>query len=83
MNKMALVKVYDYDYDFKYEQYFVVENNKEEIEKLLSIIEEAKDLDNVEREEKFGYESLIELAEQYIVNNLKLVSCSRYDIDLY
>lgn len=81
--ELALVRVYDYDCDFEYEQYFLVENNKEKIEELVSIVEDARRLDLEDREEKYGTESLINIAEQYIINKMNNKQFNRVDINCY
>ena len=80
---IALLRLYENDYDYKYEQTFIVKNDKEKIEKLLTILEEIDNLDYEERERKYLSSSKIEIAETYIRENLTLINCSRYDIDLY
>lgn len=83
MKDIAMIKLFENDYDYNNEEYYIVKNDKEKIKELQSIIENASSLDNDEREEEYGYESLWELAEVYIQNNLGIVDCDRYDIDLY
>lgn len=79
----TLIKVYEDDYDYKYEQYFLVDITKEEKDKLLKVCEEIKNLSWDEREEKYGNESIIDSIEKYIVNNLKKVDFDRIEIDTY
>lgn len=83
MKDIAMIKLFENDYDYNNEEYYIVKNDKEKIKELQSIIKNASGLYNDEREEEYGYESLWELAETYIKNNLEIIDCDRYDIDLY
>lgn len=82
-NNITLIKVFDCDYEYEYEQYFLVKNEIEKLHELSDIMENARRLDNDERFDKYNSESLIEIAEKYIKNNLQVINCDRFDIDCY
>lgn len=79
----TLIKVYENDYDFQYEQYFLVDMTQQEKEKLLKIYDEIEDLNYDERTKKYGSESKIDCIEKYIVENLKKIDFERLDIDTH
>ena len=81
--KLTLIKVYENDYDYNYEQYFLVNMTKEEQEQFVKICEDIHNLDYDEREKKYGSESVIECTEYYIVHNYEKVDYTRIDIDTY
>lgn len=81
--ELALIKVYDYDYDFEYEQFFLVKNDKDKIEELNNIVEDARKLDLEDRYKKYGAESLIDIAEQYIIDKMNNQQFNKVDINCY
>lgn len=83
MKDIAMIKLFENADDYNNEEYYIVKNDKEKIKELQSIIKNASSLDCDEREEKYGYESLWELAETYIKDNLEIIDCDRCEIDLY
>lgn len=70
------------DYDYQYEQYFIVKNDTDKIDKLLEIVEDAKQLDTDELVDKYDNDNPIDIIENYIINNLSSIHCARYEIDL-
>lgn len=78
---IRLIKVYESDYDYNYENYFLVKDNEESLKKLCELEEEIQDLDYFEKEEKYGSESNIEIIEWFIVNNFEKVDYYRSDIE--
>lgn len=83
MKDIAIIKLFENADDYNNEEYYIVKNDKEKIKELQSIIKNASSLDYDEREEEYGYESLWELAETYIRDNLEIIDCDKYEIDLY
>ena len=83
MKDIAMIKLFENANDYNEEEHYIVKNDKDKIKELQSIIENASSLDCDEREEEYGYESLWELAEVYIKDNLEIIDCDKYEIDLY
>jgi len=81
--KITLIKVYENDEDYQYENYFLANITKEEREKILEVCEEIKDLDYNERTKRYGDESVITCIESYIVNNLDNIDFEQVDVDTY
>ena len=78
----AIIRVRMDDYDYQYDQSFIVKNEIDKIDKLLKIVEDAKQLDTDELVDKYDNDNLIDIVENYISNNLSLINCARYDIEL-
>lgn len=79
----TIIKVYENDYDYNYENYFLVDISKEEKEQLYNFMDELRKLDTDERIEKYNEESSISIIENYITSNFNGLSCDRIDIDCY
>ena len=79
----TIIKVYEDSEDYQFEDLFLVDITKKEKEKLLRFCEKIQELDYEEREEKYGCDSVIELIENYISNNLKNIDYEMLDIDTY
>ena len=80
--EIAVLNVFEDDYDYQYKRTYIVKNDEEKIKRLLEIVEDTKNMSCEEIEEKYGNESLIEITDYYISNNLEQVKCATYDIDL-
>ena len=79
--EIRIIRVYEDSYDYKYENIFVVKDNEDSWRKLCEIEEDIRNLDYEEKEEKYGFESNIELVEDYIRNNFEILDCYRTDIE--
>lgn len=80
---IAMIKLFEHSFDYDYEKVYIVKNNKEKIEELQYMIEDARRLDNDDRIDKYGCESLIDLAESLVEETLEVIDYSRCEIDLY
>lgn len=78
---IRLIRVYENDYDYNYENYFLVKDNEESLKKLCELEEEIQNLDYFEKEEKYGSGSNIEIIEWFIVDNFERVDYFRSDIE--
>ena len=78
----AIIRVTIDDYDYQYDQSFIVKHDIDKINKLLEIVEDAKQLDTDELVDKYDNDNPIDIIENYISNNLSLIKCARYDIEL-
>lgn len=78
----AIIRVKIDDYDYQYDQSFIVKHDIDKINKLLEIVEDAKQLDTDELVDKYDNDNPIDIIENYISNNLSLIKCARYDIEL-
>lgn len=80
-----IIKVYENDYDYNYEQLFLVKCNEKQKTELQKIANELSVLDWEERIEKYGdnTESKIDFIENYIMNNFEVVKLDIIDIDCY
>lgn len=78
----AIIRVKIDDYDYQYDQSFIVKHDIDKINKLLDIIEDARQLDTDELVDKYNNDCLLDIVENYISNNLSLIKCARYDIEL-
>lgn len=81
MKDIMLLKVYEYDTDYTYERYFLVKKDSKMLEKLEIIKQDAIELQNEERYEKYMSESIIEIVETFIIDNFKIVEYEEYEID--
>lgn len=77
-----IIKVYEDSLEYQYESLFLVRINEEQYNELLQAIEEYDNLDYSVAEEKYGC-GKIEFVENYITNNLEVISNSCIDIDCY
>ncbi len=87
---IKIIKIFENDYDYDYENYMYIKCNKEDSEKIskdiVKKLEEIKDLDCEEREEKYGEQSIIVAIEEYISNNYDLLNeedYSKLELDCY
>lgn len=78
---IRLIRVYETDYDYNYENTFIVKDNEESLKKLYEIEEDIQDLSYEEKAKKYGSESNIEIIEHFIVNNFESVDYYRSDIE--
>lgn len=80
-----LIKVFENDYDYNYEQLFLVKCDKKQKEELLKLANELSELDWEERIKKYGdnAESKIDFIESYIMNNFEVIKADMIDIDCY
>lgn len=78
---IRLIRVYENDYDYNYENTFIVKDNEESLKKLYEIEEDIQDLSYEEKAKKYGSESNIEIIEDFIVNNFESVDYYRSDIE--
>lgn len=83
--KYRIIRVYENDYDYNYEQLFLVRCSEEQKKKLQDLQQELRDLDWEERIEKYGdnAESKITFIEDYIMENLDVVKVDLVEIDCY
>lgn len=80
-----IIKVYENDYDYNYEQLFLVKCNEKQKTELQRLANELSDLDWEEKIEKYGdnAESKIDFIESYIMNNFEVIKVDTIDIDCY
>ena len=78
-----IIKVYENDYDYNYEQLFLVKCNEKQKTELQRLANELSDLDWEEKIEKYGdnAESKIDFIESYIMNNFEVIKVDTIDID--
>jgi hypothetical protein len=81
--KYRIIRVYENDYDYNYEQLFLAKCSEEQINELLKEKELFEDLDYEEREEKYGFESKIDFVENYIMENFDVIETGLVEIDCY
>lgn len=81
--KYRIIRVYEDDYDYNYEQLFLVKCSEEQINELLKERDLFDELDWEEREEKYGFESKIDFVENYIMKNFDVVDTGLVEIDCY
>lgn len=79
--EIRIIKVYEDCYEYHYENIFVVKDNEDSWRKLCEIEEDIHELDYEEKVKKYGFESNIELVEDYIRNNFEILDCYRTDIE--
>ena len=79
--EIRVIRVYEDSYDYKYENIFVVEDNEDSWRKLCEIEEDIHNLGFEEKVRKYGFESNIELVEDFIRNNFETIDCYRTDIE--
>lgn len=77
-----IIKVYEDSDEYQYENLFLVRISEKQHSDLLKAIEEYDNLDYSEAEEKYGC-GKIEFVENYITNNLEVISNGCIDIDCY
>ena len=83
MNNIRLIRVYEDDEDYKYENIFIVEDNEKSLKELYKLQKDIDDLDYEERDKKYGCESKIEIIENFIINNFTNINFQETDIDCY
>lgn len=80
--KYRIIRVYENDCDYNYEQLFLVRCSEEQIENLKKLQKEIDNMDYEEREEKYGA-GKIEIIENYIMENCGVVETNLVEIDCY
>ncbi len=83
--KYRIIRVYENDCDYNYEQLFLVKCNNKEKEKLEKLQRELKSLDWEERIEKYGdnANSKICFIENYIMENMEVLETNLIEINCY
>jgi hypothetical protein len=81
MNKLILINVCDDDCDYQYKNSYLVKENQEQLKRLKFIKKDCKELDEDERFQKYGEESIIVIVENYIINNFEIVNVEQINID--
>lgn len=78
---IRVIRVFENDYDYNYENIFIVKDNEEANNKLCELEEDIHNLDYEEKEEKYGVESNIIIVEDFIRNNFEIIDYYRTDIE--
>ena len=78
---IRLIRVYETDYDYNYENTFIVKNNEESVKKLYELEEELSELNYEEKAKKYGSESNIDIIERFIIDNFERIDYFRSDIE--